>query len=237
MAAKSERKLQTVSYSGETRRWNFERYVRMHVDQHSILDGLKKHGHTGLDERSKVRHLLTGIKTKILDHVKAQILSNADLRNSFDKCVNLFQDFISQTDAYNTREVTIAAFQAKTPSTKVAGKVDTTNNDVDMTIEDRYYTRAEYDGLTPPQKRGLAFKREKRGHIPGSKSSKGKGGKSNGKRQSNEQVNPRFVKKIKAALATMGTTEESDSDDTEMENTKGKKQSNRTNKHLRRKVT
>ena len=57
-ANKAETILATLNYSGETRRWNFERYVRKHVDQHAILDGLTEHGYSGIDDLSKVRHLL-----------------------------------------------------------------------------------------------------------------------------------------------------------------------------------
>jgi hypothetical protein len=50
----------------------------------------------GIDQRSKVRHLIRGIKTKTLDTVKSQILSSATLWNDFDACVNLYQDYIAQ---------------------------------------------------------------------------------------------------------------------------------------------
>ncbi|KAI2502385.1 hypothetical protein MHU86_12042 [Fragilaria crotonensis] len=54
--------------------------------------------------------------------------------------------------------------------------------------EDRYYTKAEYDALSPAQKRDLANKRAKRGHKPGAKDSK-TGKKEKGKGDSNKAVN------------------------------------------------
>ena len=53
--------------------------MRTHVDQHQILSDLVQHGCAGIDDQSKVRYPLDGIKTKELDHVKTQIMASADL--------------------------------------------------------------------------------------------------------------------------------------------------------------
>ena len=68
-----------MTYNGERKRWNFERYVRMHIEQHTILEGLVCHGYLGIDARSKVRYLLDGIRTTELDSVKTQVLSSPAL--------------------------------------------------------------------------------------------------------------------------------------------------------------
>ena len=96
MSSRAEAKLKDTSYSGEKRRWNFENYIKTHVDQHEILTSLVEHGYSGIDDRSKVRQLMSGIKTKILDPVKTQIMASAVLRNDFDACVNLYKDFIEK---------------------------------------------------------------------------------------------------------------------------------------------
>ena len=70
MAGEGEKNLTMAAYKGETKRWNFDKYVRVHMDQHQILTDLKDHGYIGIDERSKVRHLMAGIKTDNLDAVK-----------------------------------------------------------------------------------------------------------------------------------------------------------------------
>ena len=54
MSSRAEDKLKDTSYSGEKRRWNFEKYVKTHVDQHAILTGIVEHGYSGIDDRSKV---------------------------------------------------------------------------------------------------------------------------------------------------------------------------------------
>ena len=76
MATTANSKLLSTTYSGERRGWNFERFVRVHVDQHSILEGLVEHGNCGIDEQSKVRILLAGIRTTSLDSVKTRVMSD-----------------------------------------------------------------------------------------------------------------------------------------------------------------
>jgi hypothetical protein len=54
MATQAENKLTSTVYNGEQRRWDFEKYVNVHKQQHSIMEGLVEHGYTGIDPRSKV---------------------------------------------------------------------------------------------------------------------------------------------------------------------------------------
>ena len=89
MASTAERKLSTTTYAGEKKRWNFEKYVKVHMDQHQIIEGLVEHRHAGFDECSKTRWLLDEIKTEELDIIKTQILANPTLRSDFTGCVNL----------------------------------------------------------------------------------------------------------------------------------------------------
>ena len=127
----AERRLQTTTYTGEGRRWNFEKYVQTHVNQHQILTDLTRHGYAGIDPRSKVRYLLDGIKTKELNHVKTQIMASTTLRNNFEQSVNLFQDFIKQ-ERPEPRPSNISAMSRGT------GDNDEYDNlEADMTVEDR----------------------------------------------------------------------------------------------------
>ena len=98
MASKAERRLRDVNYHGEKRNWTFEKYVTVHKEQHHVLTNLEQHGYKGIDDRSKVRFLIDGIKTTRLDTVKATILSSDEYRADFDKCVTLYKDFIKQSD-------------------------------------------------------------------------------------------------------------------------------------------
>ena len=223
-AARAESKLNSLTYTAEKKRWNFEKYVREHKDQHQILERLTAHGYAGIDARSKVRLLMAGIKTKDLDPVKTTILSNTTLRNNFDACVNLFQDFIHQNKSLSTpRDANISALGTKRPPDP-----DLDESKADMTIPDRYYTEKEYQALSAEQKLGLKIKRSKRGHVPGSKSSK----------------KPRKIKALTTTEpedTTAAESSDSDSSDSEDEEVPIKPPnnqvpSNRTNKALQRKT-
>jgi hypothetical protein len=82
--------LRTTSYHRKQESWNFKKFVNLHRQQHSVLEGLVKHTYAGTDERSKVRHLLDGIKTNKFDVVRNQIITNADYRNNFDMCATFY---------------------------------------------------------------------------------------------------------------------------------------------------
>ena len=71
MASEAERILIAMHYSGECKRFNFERYMKIKKDQHHILEGIKEHGNVGINPRSQVRHLIEGIKITQFDKVKA----------------------------------------------------------------------------------------------------------------------------------------------------------------------
>ena len=168
MANLAEDKLKNTVYNGEKRRWDFEKYVNTHKQQHSVLEGLTEHGYVGIDPRSKVRYLLDGIKTNQFDAVKTRIMSEERLRSDFDSCVTLYQDYIRQTSKATGN-----------PTVNISSMNKTGTKRKFEPVEDRYYTKEEYASLTPEQKKDLASKRHKRGHKPGardSKVTKGKGG-------------------------------------------------------------
>jgi dihydroorotate dehydrogenase len=158
MASAAERRLISTTYSGEKRRWNFEKFVKVHVDQHTIIEGLVEHGHSGIDERSKVRHLMDAIRTDKLDSVKATILSNPALKSQFQQVVTLYKDFIEG-------QATMAG-----PATlNISAAHTSAGNEV---VKDRYYTNEEFRALTQEQKDALKSMREARGHVPNRKKRK-----------------------------------------------------------------
>jgi len=71
MAISAECKLKNTAFPGEKRHWTFENFVHVHVDQHAILASLVDLGYSDIDERSKVRHLMDGIRAKEFLSVKA----------------------------------------------------------------------------------------------------------------------------------------------------------------------
>jgi hypothetical protein len=162
MSLRAEKQLQSTNYTVEKRRWNFEKFVKVHKDQHTILQGLVEHDYAGIDNRSKVCHLLNGSKSMTLDTVKTCIMADATLRNDFDACVNLFQDLIEQWSSSEVREVLISAVK-----THGGGGNDSWNDIApDVSVPDWYYTKPEHAKLSQAKKLGLKKKLEKRGGPP-----------------------------------------------------------------------
>jgi hypothetical protein len=197
LASAAEAKLRKTSYTSERKRWNFERYVNTQKEQHNILEGLTQYGYSGIDEGTKVRVLLEGIKIDKLDSVKTQIMSNPALQRDFDRCVTLFSDFIKQTES-SIREANISS-------------VIRTNKRVkfdDVRVEDRYYKKSEYAKLSNEQKLKLKQLRESRGHEPPKKKTK----VDDGNRLS------KIERQIAEVLVKLDTTDEDKSKNDEQEN-------------------
>lgn len=166
MSSLAEHRLTTTTYKGELRRWNFEKYVQVHVNQHNILENLVQHGYAGLDERSKVRHLMKGIKTDRLDSVKTRIMSDASLRSDFHACVTLYKDFIAQNISSDLKEVNVSSVNTGSAKSRAASDKEWEDIVPDMTVEDRYYKMSEYKRLSPAKRKGLALMRAKRDKKP-----------------------------------------------------------------------
>jgi hypothetical protein len=100
-------RIDTLSYSSETRRWNFEKYVMTHVELYNTAQDLACYGCSGIDNASRVRKLLNGIKTDQRDSVKNQVMSDQALATDFVRVVNLFNGFLAQKRALskNKRQV------------------------------------------------------------------------------------------------------------------------------------
>ena len=227
-ANEAETKLMDSSYHGEKRRWNFEKYVWMHQDQHTILQSLVQHGYAGIDERSKVRHLLDGIKTNELDTAKGQIWASPALQNNFDDCVTLFQDFINNRRTATTRTSTIAMVGTK--RTREDGGV--TDAEPNMSADDRYYTGKEYASLSKAKKLGLKLKRQKRGHKPGNKS---KPRAAAPKSTIADRTTTRIIKALSKLIATETQSEDDNTiDNGPTDDTTDTTASNRANKALQR---
>jgi hypothetical protein len=113
-------------------------------------------------------------------------MSDAVLRNDFDACVTLYQDFIKQTSkAKSSPTIGISEF-------KTSAGLGSKRKQHDI-VEDRYYTKSEYATLTGEQKKALAERRLQRGHKPGSK-----GGGRNNHKPSHSKGTTSVLKDLKA---------------------------------------
>ena len=208
-ANEAKTKLKDSSYHGERCHWNFEKYVCMHQDQHTILQGLVEHGYAGIDKCSKVHHLLDGIKTNEFDTAKGKIWASPRLQAHFDECVTLFQDFINNKKTATSHTVTIAlvGMKCQQDNEEEGGDIQP-----DMSIEDRYYTGKEYIQLSKVKKFSLKIKCQKHGHNTGSKNRS----KSKHANKTNDQASDQVIKALTKVLeqndAEEGTSSDADND-------------------------
>jgi hypothetical protein len=94
LANKMEARLASLTYRGEQKNWDWSRYTNAHIEQHTIAKNLMEHCYSGLDKRSKVHHLLTGIQDNAVQHVVCQVLAMTEDDKIFMKCLALFANFI-----------------------------------------------------------------------------------------------------------------------------------------------
>jgi hypothetical protein len=97
----AETKLNNALYNGENERFTWETCVRIHMEHHVVLNGMKEYGYSGIDESSKVRILMKGIKRTELDVCKANITTNPAMRDNSAAKVELHSTFIKQTNTDN----------------------------------------------------------------------------------------------------------------------------------------
>ena len=100
MAKKAEHKMEKLSYEVEKRCWNFEKYARIHKEQHEILNGLVQHNYYGIDDISEVLYLNYGTKTATLDVPRSKILVTLNLLVHFDDKVLVDKYFLEQHTPY-----------------------------------------------------------------------------------------------------------------------------------------
>jgi hypothetical protein len=176
MASEAETKLTSTLYNSEK---------MIHTERHSFLNGLKDYGYAGIDDSSKVRHLLKGIKTTELDVCKAQVMASPSLRDDFSATVELYYTFITQLKAehpqLNVSEVSFARGKAGKNS---YGKRHSTgiSNVSNANVDDRFFEKHEYNALTPDHNNTLRLKRLNCVHVGRSHTGAGNNnGKNNGK--------------------------------------------------------
>ena len=85
--------LQMLTYNGEKKAWNWEKYVAQHVKYHIILGNLMEYGYQGLDTGSKVRYLLNGIRCDKLSIVVVVVRVHPD---KYEKDSDAVVTFITQ---------------------------------------------------------------------------------------------------------------------------------------------
>ncbi len=126
---------------------------------------------------------MDGIKTNALEAVKTRILSDPNLRQDFDSCVNLYKDFIKQRGAGTSQERE-AKISAQKSTQGKGGQHGQGGAVPDNPVEDCYYMCQKYSQLSNAAKDALRLKWTKRGHQPGDQT------KQATKKQKKEEAKP-----------------------------------------------
>ena len=129
--------------------------------------------YAAMDETSRVRKLINGIKTDKLDTVKTRIMSDPEIMKDFDRVTSLFKDFIAQRKSLlGPSSSQIAgvstgkqAGNGGEGSRKEKGKRKAQTSGVD--VKDRYYHPTEYAQLSSEEKNQLRELRRKRRRTDG----------------------------------------------------------------------
>lgn len=214
MATELEAEFNNLSYNGETRRWNFEKYVTKHVELYNRVQELEAHGYSGMDAQSRVRKFMSGIKTAKLDVVKTSVLADPKLQSDFDRVSNLYKDYICQDKSLNSSKrdaANIAGLQGgQSTGNNRNGRNGRNQNQgngsdnrrnsngrnvSDVSVQDRYYTKEEYAKLSADEKSAL-YRMRKRRKTDG-------GGSNNGGNQNLNANVSAFVTAMATQLSAM----------------------------------
>jgi hypothetical protein len=156
LADEANRKLMTSTYCGKQKRWNFEKYVALHIQQHTVFSSLTKFSNRGIHEHTKIRYLLNGIKNPTLNAVKLSVMACPSHECTFEWVVSMFKEFIQSVEGDHPKELMVASTSTAKPNT--ANKTNTS-----AIVEDQYYSQEEYNALSAAQKKALHDLRKKRG--------------------------------------------------------------------------
>jgi hypothetical protein len=240
MASEAEAKLGSASYTSEKKKWTWEKYVQIHAEQHAVLNGLTDYGYSGIDNGTKVRKLMAGIKTDALDTLKATVLASPALRTNYPDVVTLYGDFIKKQKIESARMNLSDAHITRRHNGPASVAGSDCEASYDGVVEDRFYNHAEYRTLSPDQKRELRLKRKHRGGYDNYRS-KGNDRRINGKRVREDEwkKDKKTIKSLSrtiAALSCKTDDPESSSDESYVtsEASEPPVKSNRTNSSLTR---
>jgi hypothetical protein len=168
MASAAETKLTGTLYSGEKKRFTWETYVRIHTEPHSVLNRLKDYGYAGIDDSSKVRHLLKGINTTELNVCKTLVMAIPSLRHDYFATVELYSTFINKMKSGNPQlNVSEVSFARGKAGKNSFGKRNSSgiSNVSNAAVDNRFFEKHGYHDLTPEQQNTRRLKRLKRGHV------------------------------------------------------------------------
>ena len=217
-AAIYEAKLQNSTYEGESSRFGYDKYSEIHKLGHTRLEALVTHGYKGIDEGTKIRYFINGIKNDKLKTVIELVRGNPDYA-TFDSVARRIKDsviLLKPSRASTTRQVSSVVV------TNAKGEELFPGIEADMNVEDKFYPIKEWNKLSAAKKKGVLHKRSQRGQSPkGGKQQQNGGGKRSFKKMQKKMA--ALQKKISALSVADGGDDPSASESEEDEPPKKKK--------------
>ena len=159
-AAIYEAKIQNATYEGESSRFNFDSFYNIHKEGKNILEGLMEHGYAGMDEGTHLRHFLNGIKNDKLKTV-VEVVRGNDEYDTLESAARRIKDaVITMNPTRPTRRVAAVVVKNKKGEEVFPGV------EPDTTMDDKYFTPAEWSKLSAAKKKGVLLKRQGRPGNP-----------------------------------------------------------------------
>jgi hypothetical protein len=204
MASEAESKLGSTSYTGERKKWTWEKYVQIHAEQHAVLNGLTDYGYSGIGNGTKVRKLMMSIKTDALYSVKATVLAISALFTSYPDVVTWYGEFIKQQNIESASMNVSYAHITRRHSGPASVAGSDYEASYDGVVEYRFYNHAEYRTLPSDQKNELRLKRKHRGGEDNVRI-KGNDIRRNGKlvREDGQKKDNNTIKSLTRAIAAL----------------------------------
>ena len=230
-AAIWEAKLQHSRYTGESVRFNYEKYCDIHQLGHTRLTALEANGYKGIDEGTKIRYFLGGIHC-------------ADLKTPVELCRGnaAYATYDSVARRIKDSVVIVKPMHHPLPKRKVSDMHTKESGEpygdveADMSVEDKFYPPETWAKLSAAKKKGIFLKRKKR-------SGKHKAPKKDGKTSAKDsRAIKALQKEMRAEMAKVtrkvsamqkpvagSDMDESDSDQSSDEESVQKKKKQKTN--------
>jgi hypothetical protein len=210
-AGEIERKHRELTWSGDKRGWKFENYATKHQHYFNLLKELD--GYHEPNEGTRVRLLMDGIKTNMLDSSKNTIYASDTLRADFDGAVAQFTNFLGAmpNSGAESRE------QRRNASELGSG----------TKVQNRFYTKEEYNKMSKEDRSTLwELRNEAKGGSKGKRTNYDKSFKEQNK------IIKKQGRQIAKLLSVQATDEEEETPAASSAETEVA--SNRTNPALRR---
>ena len=199
-----EAKIRNAKYTGESARFTFEKYCDIHELAHTRLTALEANGYRGMDEGTKIRHFLDGIKCKALETPIELVRGNRDFDTYATASRRLKDSIIAAEPALKARR-NVSDMHQQDPFPNV---------EADMNVEDKFYTPEAWAKLSKAKKKGVLKKRASR-----SKNSSKKDTKKNHDRaikalkKQHKQENGELTKRLEKMERKVAAVKKLDADD------------------------